>query len=62
MKSLSGSRFTLLFAALVLVMLATRFKHFGDVLHLPDASMAIFFSAVCSCASTGPSPSSSCLP
>jgi hypothetical protein len=43
MKSLSGSRFTLLFAALVLVMLATRFKHFGDVLHLPDASMAIFF-------------------
>jgi hypothetical protein len=43
MKSLSGSRFTLLLAALVLVMLATRFKHFGDVLHLPDVSMAIFF-------------------
>ena len=43
MKSLSGSRFILLFAALVLVMLTTRFKHFGDVLHLPDASMAIFF-------------------
>lgn len=43
MKSRSGSRFILLFAVLVLVMLATRFKHFGDVLHLPDASMAIFF-------------------
>jgi hypothetical protein len=35
--------FTLLFVALVLVLVATRFKHFGDVLHLPDASMAIFF-------------------
>ena len=43
MKSLSGSRFILLFAALVLVIVTTRFKHFGDVLHLPDASMAIFF-------------------
>jgi len=43
MKTLPGSRFTLLFAALVLVMVTTRFKHFGDVLHLPDASMAIFF-------------------
>lgn len=43
MKLLSGSRFTLLLAALVLVMVTTRFKHFGDVLHLPDASMAIFF-------------------
>jgi len=43
MKSLSGSRFTLLFAALVLMLLSTRFKHFGDMLHLPDASMAIFF-------------------
>ena len=43
MRSLSGSRFTLLFAALVLMMVSTRFKHFGDMLHLPDASMAIFF-------------------
>jgi hypothetical protein len=43
MKSLSGSRFTLLFAVLVSVMISTRFKHFGDMLHLPDASMAIFF-------------------
>ncbi|WP_050997956.1 hypothetical protein [Dyella japonica] len=25
------------------VMIATRFKHFGDMLHLPDASMAVFF-------------------
>jgi hypothetical protein len=24
-------------------MVATRFHHFGDVLHLPDASMALFF-------------------
>ena len=43
MKSLSGSRFAVLFAALALVMLSTRFKHFGDVMHLPDASMAVFF-------------------
>lgn len=43
MRSLSGSRFTLLFAALALLMALTRFKHFGDMLHLPDASMAIFF-------------------
>ncbi len=43
MKLLSGSRSALLFGLLVLVMLSTRFKHFGDVLHLPDASMAVFF-------------------
>lgn len=43
MKPLSGSRFALLFAVLALVMVSTRFKHFGDVLHLPDASMAVFF-------------------
>jgi hypothetical protein len=43
MKSQLGSRFALLFAALVLMMVSTRFKHFGDMLHLPDASMAIFF-------------------
>ncbi len=30
---------------LVVVMLATRFHHFGDALHLPDASWAIFFLA-----------------
>jgi hypothetical protein len=43
MKPLSGSRFALLFGVLALVMVSTRFKHFGDVLHLPDASMAVFF-------------------
>jgi hypothetical protein len=43
MKALSGSRFTALWLVLVAVMIATRFKHFGDVLHLPDASMAVFF-------------------
>ena len=43
MKLVSGSRSALLFGLLVLVMLSTRFKHFGDVLHLPDASMAVFF-------------------
>lgn len=31
------------FAALVLLMTATRFHHLGDALHLPDASMAVFF-------------------
>ncbi|KRE88715.1 hypothetical protein ASG87_09090 [Frateuria sp. Soil773] len=30
-------------AALAVLMVATRFKHFGDALHLPDASMAVFF-------------------
>lgn len=30
---------------LMAVMLATRFHHFGDALHLPDASWAIFFLA-----------------
>lgn len=28
---------------LAAVMVATRFKHFGDVVHLADASMALFF-------------------
>ena len=43
MKALSGSRFNALWLLLVAVMIATRFKHFGDLLHLPDASMALFF-------------------
>ena len=30
---------------LVLVMAATRYHHFGDALHLPDASLAVFFLA-----------------
>jgi hypothetical protein len=42
-KALSGSRFNALWLLLAAVMIATRFKHFGDMLHLPDASMAIFF-------------------
>lgn len=32
-----------LLAVLTLLMLATRFHHFGSALHLPDASMAVFF-------------------
>ncbi|WP_434987860.1 hypothetical protein [Xanthomonas melonis] len=32
-----------LFIALMLAMTATRFHHVGDWLHLPDASMAVFF-------------------
>ena len=32
-----------LFTALAASMVATRFHHFGDALHLPDASMAVFF-------------------
>lgn len=30
---------------LMLLMVATRYHHFGTMLHLPDASMAIFFAA-----------------
>ncbi len=30
---------------LIAVMALTRFHHFGDVLHLPDASLAVFFFA-----------------
>ena len=32
-----------LFAVLAAFMVVTRYHHFGDVLHLPDASMALFF-------------------
>jgi len=28
---------------LITLMALTRFHHFGDVLHLPDASLAVFF-------------------
>ncbi|HEX5352730.1 MAG TPA: hypothetical protein VFW60_01485 [Rhodanobacteraceae bacterium] len=34
---------TALLALLMLLMLLTRTGHFGDAIHLPDASMAIFF-------------------
>lgn len=30
---------------LIAIMALTRFHHFGDVLHLPDASLAVFFFA-----------------
>lgn len=30
---------------LIAAMILTRFHHFGDVLHLPDASLAVFFFA-----------------
>ncbi len=36
---------TLIGLTLMAVMLATRFHHFGDALHLPDASWALFFLA-----------------
>jgi len=43
MKPMPRRYSALLFAALLVLMVATRFKHFGDALHLPDASMAVFF-------------------
>ena len=43
MKPLSRPLFAAVAALFALVMIATRFHHFGDVLHLPDASMALFF-------------------
>jgi len=43
MKMPAAPRFTALALLFALVMMATRFKHFGDMLHLPDASMAVFF-------------------
>lgn len=36
---------TLIGLSLAAVMVATRFHHFGDALHLPDASWALFFLA-----------------
>lgn len=43
MKPLSRPMFTAVAAIFAMVMIATRFHHFGDALHLPDASMALFF-------------------
>ncbi|MBL8298672.1 MAG: hypothetical protein JNN30_10040 [Rhodanobacteraceae bacterium] len=45
MKFLPTAKQSLILLALMLLMLATRYHHFGTVLHLPDASMAIFFVA-----------------
>lgn len=40
------SRYTLAISlALAALMLATRYHHFGSALHLPDASLAVFFLA-----------------
>ncbi|WP_052700170.1 hypothetical protein [Methylocucumis oryzae] len=30
---------------LIALMVVTRYHHFGDALHLPDASLAVFFLA-----------------
>jgi hypothetical protein len=43
MKPLSRSIAIGVLVLLTLLMITTRFKHFGDALHLPDASMAVFF-------------------
>lgn len=43
MKPLSGPMNLGLFAAFAAFMVATRFNHFGNALHLPDASMTLFF-------------------
>ncbi|MDF4003676.1 hypothetical protein P3W33_09785 [Luteibacter sp. PPL552] len=43
MKPLSRPLSVALAASFALVMIGTRFHHFGDWLHLPDASMALFF-------------------
>lgn len=43
MKDLSPPVKYCVFAALLTLMIATRFRHLGSFLHLSDASMAIFF-------------------
>jgi len=43
MKSLSRPAASAVLISLLVVMVATRYHHFGDLLHLPDASMALFF-------------------
>jgi hypothetical protein len=43
MKPLSRPLFTAVAALFALLMIGTRFSHFGDALHLPDASMGLFF-------------------
>lgn len=40
---LAPRAYALAFAALACLMVATRVHHFGTALHLPDASMAVFF-------------------
>ncbi|MGH8080153.1 MAG: hypothetical protein ACREP7_06220 [Lysobacter sp.] len=43
MNDLPATVKTGVFAVLLTLMLATRFHYFGSALHLPDASMAVFF-------------------
>lgn len=43
MKPLSRAGFVCVASVLAALMLATRVSHMGDALHLPDASMAVFF-------------------
>jgi hypothetical protein len=43
MNDLSVPVKTSIVAVLLTLMIATRFHHFGSALHLPDASMAVFF-------------------
>jgi hypothetical protein len=45
MKTLSWLQTRYLPVPLILLMVLTRFHHFGDTLHLPDASLAVFFLA-----------------
>lgn len=43
MKALSRTHGAMILILLIACMIATRFKHFGDAMHLPDASMAVLF-------------------
>lgn len=43
MKPLSRESSITLLVTLAVVMVATRFHHLGSLIHLPDASMAVFF-------------------
>jgi hypothetical protein len=43
MKPLSSGPFAAVLLALTALMIATRVNHFGTAIHLPDASMAVFF-------------------
>lgn len=43
MKPLNSRNTVVMVAALAMLMGLTRFSHFGTAIHLPDASMAVFF-------------------
>lgn len=45
MTKLTAKEQSMVGVMLAMLMLATRWHHFGDALHLPDASLAIFFIA-----------------